>query len=41
MVTPEERSFIFEYYTKDPRWNYRQGEGIAARPVIILQDHAK
>lgn len=31
MVTPEEREFIFNYYTKDPRWNYRKGEGISAR----------
>ncbi|MDY0093649.1 MAG: alpha-amylase family glycosyl hydrolase [Candidatus Vecturithrix sp.] len=42
MVTPEERSFIFEYYTKDPRWNYRQGEGIAARLANIFeQDQRK
>lgn len=31
MVTPEEREFVFNHYTKDPRWNYRQGEGISAR----------
>ena len=31
MVTPEERRFIYDFYAKDPRWNYRQGEGIAAR----------
>ncbi|GAK54911.1 alpha amylase catalytic region [Candidatus Vecturithrix granuli] len=42
MVTPEERTFIFEYYTKDPRWNYRQGEGIAARLANIFeQDQRK
>ena len=31
MVTPAERTFVFNYYAHDPRWNYRQGEGIAAR----------
>ena len=42
MVTPEERAFIFEYYAKDPRWNYRQGEGIAARLANIFeQDQRK
>ena len=42
MVTSEERTFIFNHYTKDPRWNYRQGEGIAARLANIFeQDHRK
>lgn len=31
MVTPEEREFIFNYYVKDPSWDFRQGEGISAR----------
>jgi len=31
MVTPQEREFIFNYYAKDPKWNFREGEGIAAR----------
>ena len=31
MVTPEERKFIFDHYAKDPSWDFRQGEGIAAR----------
>lgn len=42
MVTSEERTFIFNHYTKDPRWNYRQGEGISARLANIFdQDQRK
>jgi maltose alpha-D-glucosyltransferase/alpha-amylase len=36
MVTPEERSFIYNSYIKDPRWNYRQGEGISARLAMLF-----
>ncbi|MBD3307442.1 alpha-amylase [candidate division KSB3 bacterium] len=36
MVTPAEREFLYKFYTKDPRWNYRQGEGISARLVNLL-----
>lgn len=31
MVTPEERATIYGQYCKDPSWDFRQGEGIAAR----------
>ncbi len=42
MVTPEERTFLFKYYTKDPRWNYREGEGISARLATLFgEDPAK
>jgi len=42
MVTPEERTFLFHYYTKDPRWSYRQGEGISARLAnLFVQDGRK
>ncbi len=37
MVTPEERECVFKYYTKDPRWNYRQGEGISARLANLFE----
>jgi maltose alpha-D-glucosyltransferase/alpha-amylase len=37
MVTPEERDFIYQFYTKDPRWNYRRGEGISARLATLFQ----
>ena len=36
MVTPEERKFIYDYYVKDPSWDFRQGEGISARLAEIL-----
>lgn len=36
MVSPEERTFIYQYYTRDPRWSYRQGEGISARLATLL-----
>ncbi|MCP4402154.1 MAG: alpha-amylase [bacterium] len=37
MVSPEERKFIFEHYMKDPRWNYREGEGISARLADLFE----
>ena len=36
MVTPEEREFVFNSYTKDPRWSYREGEGISARLASLF-----
>ena len=36
MVTPEEREFVFNYYMKDPRWDYREGEGISARLASLF-----
>ena len=38
MVTPEERKFVFNYYLKDSRWNYRQGEGISARLANLFDE---
>jgi len=37
MVTAEERDFVYTHYVKDPRWNYRQGEGISARLATLFQ----
>lgn len=31
MVTPEERKLIYDYYVKDPLWDFREGEGISSR----------
>ena len=36
MVTPEERRFLFDYYAKEPLWDFRQGEGISARLADLL-----
>ena len=38
MVTPEERTFIYQHYTRDPRWNYRKEEGIAARLATLFDN---
>lgn len=38
MVSPEERKFIFNYYAKDPSWDFRKGEGVSAR-LSDLFDH--
>ena len=37
MVTSDERHFLYAYYTKDPRWDYRQGEGISARLATLFE----
>ncbi len=37
MMPSEERTFIFDYYLKDPRWSYRQGEGISARLANLFE----
>ncbi len=36
MVTPEDRAIIHGHYCKDPRWDFRVGEGIAARLSELL-----
>ena len=38
MVTSEERTFVYNHYAIDPRWNYRQGEGISARLASLFQE---
>ncbi|MFO7496568.1 MAG: alpha-amylase family glycosyl hydrolase, partial [Desulfobacterales bacterium] len=38
MVTPEERTFVYNHYATDPRWNYRQGEGISARLATLFHE---
>lgn len=37
MVTPEERKTIYDYYVKDPSWDFRQGEGISARLAELFE----
>ncbi|MBK6966486.1 MAG: alpha-glucosidase C-terminal domain-containing protein [Bacteroidales bacterium] len=36
MVTPEDRAVIHGHYCKDPRWDFRVGEGISARLSELL-----
>jgi len=39
MVTPEERKTVFDFYVKDPLWNFRGGEGISARLATLLEEN--
>ncbi|HPF17107.1 MAG TPA: alpha-amylase family glycosyl hydrolase [Thermotogota bacterium] len=39
MVTPEERKTVFDFYVKDPLWNFREGEGISARLATLLEEN--
>lgn len=41
MVSEEERKIIFDYYAKDPSWNFRQGEGISARLASLFSEDVK
>lgn len=36
MVTPEDRAIIHGHYCKDPRWDFRVGEGVSARLAELL-----
>jgi maltose alpha-D-glucosyltransferase/alpha-amylase len=36
MVTPEDRRIIHSHYCRDPRWDFRVGEGISARVADLL-----
>ncbi|MFN2485325.1 MAG: alpha-amylase family glycosyl hydrolase [Acidimicrobiia bacterium] len=36
MVTPEERQLIYDYYVRDPLWDFRRGEGISSRLAPLL-----
>jgi len=36
MVTPEERKLIYDYYVRDPLWDFRRGEGISSRLAPLL-----
>ncbi len=40
MVTPEERKKIFDFYVKDPLWNFREGEGISARLATLFEENS-
>jgi len=37
MVTEDERKAIHDYYCRDKRWDFRQGEGISARLADLLE----
>jgi maltose alpha-D-glucosyltransferase/alpha-amylase len=37
MVTEEERAAIYGYYCRDPRWDFRQSEGVSARLADLLE----
>ncbi len=39
MVTPEERKTVFDFYVKDPSWNFREGEGISARLATLFDEN--
>lgn len=41
MVTPEERKTLFDFYVKDPLWNFREGEGISARLATLFEENPK
>ncbi len=41
MVTPEERKLLHSHYCRDPQWNFREGEGIAARLADLMQHDPK
>jgi maltose alpha-D-glucosyltransferase/alpha-amylase len=41
MVTPEERKTVFDFYVKDPLWNFREGEGISARLATLFEENPK
>ncbi|WP_052078834.1 alpha-amylase family glycosyl hydrolase [Spirochaeta lutea] len=41
MVTPQERETIYDYYCKDPSWDFRQGEGISSRLINLLETPQK
>ena len=37
MVTPEDRHYLHSRYCRDPRWDFRVGEGISARLAELLE----
>lgn len=41
MVTPADRKLLYDYYTRQPNWDFRQGEGIAARLADLFQEDKK
>lgn len=41
MVTPADRAIIHNHYCKDPRWDFRVGEGISARLSELLDRDAR
>lgn len=41
MVTEEDRKIIHEHYCRDPKWDFRVGEGVAARLSELLAFNAE
>lgn len=39
MVTADERRIIYDYYAKDPLWDFRQQEGISARLANLFDNN--
>ncbi|MCF8309442.1 MAG: alpha-glucosidase C-terminal domain-containing protein [Bacteroidales bacterium] len=37
MVSEEDRKIIHDHYCRDPRWDFREGEGVAARLSELLE----
>lgn len=37
MVSEEDRKIIHDYYCRDPRWDFRVGEGVAARLSELME----
>lgn len=40
MVSEEDRKIIHDYYCRDPRWDFRVGEGVAARLSELMEFNA-
>src|SRR6056297_1465927 len=38
MVSPEERKTVFDFFVKDPLWDFREGEGISARLATLFEE---
>jgi maltose alpha-D-glucosyltransferase / alpha-amylase len=41
MVTPEERKLLYNYYCRNPQWDFRQGEGISARFADLMNSDSR
>lgn len=38
MVTPDERTLIYDHFVSDPLWDFREGEGISSRLAPLLDN---
>jgi maltose alpha-D-glucosyltransferase/alpha-amylase len=39
MVSPEDRKIIHDYYCRDPKWDFRVGEGVSSRLANLLEEN--